>query len=282
MPWQKGRDLINSDFSGIWTKIMRTNPPFRPLLAAPDLAASSSSATSVGRRFTVAIDGDDTLWHNETLFQDTHEEFRHLLARHVDRSDTEIDDLLLGIQRRNLAIYGYGIKCFVLSMIETAIEITDERIPAGDIKVLLDFGRKMLTHPVALIDGVLDVIAELKADGHTVWLVTKGDLFDQEAKIARSGIADLFHHIEIVSEKDEASYRRLLFRQGVAPEDFIMAGNSVRSDVVPVLGIGGHAFHVPYHVTWAHELIHADPSGEIVMLNDLRELPAKVREMAAR
>jgi len=261
---------------------MRITRPFRPVLAAPDLAASAAPhAVKAARRFVVAIDGDDTLWHNETLFQDTHEEFRRLLARHVDKSDTEIDELLLSIQRRNLAIYGYGIKCFVLSMIEAAIEITDERIPASDIKILLDFGRKMLTHPVALIDGVLDVINALKADGHTVWLVTKGDLFDQEAKIARSGIADLFQHIEIVSEKDEASYRRLLFRQGVKPEDFIMAGNSVRSDVLPVLGIGGHAFHVPYHVTWAHELIHADPSGEIVMLEDLRELPGKVREMAA-
>jgi len=261
---------------------MRIAPPFRPVLAAPDMPSSAAShASGTSRRFVVAIDGDDTLWHNETLFQDTHEEFRRLLAKHVDKPDAEIDEKLLSIQRRNLAIYGYGIKCFILSMIETAIEITDERIPASDIKILLDFGRKMLTHPVALIDGVLEVIAALKADGHTVWLVTKGDLFDQEAKIARSGIADLFQHIEIVSEKDEASYRRLLFRQGVAAEDFIMAGNSVRSDVLPVLAIGGHAFHVPYHVTWAHELIHADPSGEIVMLEDLRELPGKVREMAA-
>lgn len=259
---------------------MRKDPHPAPALAAPDLAAAAPKRPApASRRFVVAIDGDDTLWHNETLFQDTHEEFRRLLARHVDKSAGEIDDLLLSIQRRNLAIYGYGIKCFVLSMIETAIEITGERIPASDIKVLLDFGRRMLTHPVALIDGVLEVIDALKADGHTVWLVTKGDLFDQEAKIARSGIADLFQHIEIVSEKDETSYRRLLFRQGVAPENFIMAGNSVRSDVLPVLAIGGHAFHVPYHVTWAHELIHPDPNGEIVMLNDLRELPGKVREL---
>ena len=246
---------------------------------AADTAASSSRSGS--RQLVVAIDGDDTLWHNETLFQDTHERFRQLLARHVDKSAAEIDDLLLNVQRRNLSIYGYGIKNFVLSMIETTIEITESRIPAGEIKTLLDFGRHMLTHPVALIDGVLDVIAELKADGHTVWLVTKGDLFDQEAKIARSGIADLFHHIEIVSEKDEASYRRLLTRQNVAPADFVMAGNSVRSDVLPVLSIGGHAFHVPYHVTWAHELMHGDPSGEVVTLNDLRELPGKIREMVA-
>lgn len=262
---------------------MRIAPLFRPVLAAPDRAASPAMpAANPARRFVVAIDGDDTLWHNETLFQDTHAEFRQLLARHVDKPAAEIDERLLGIQRRNLAIYGYGIKCFILSMIETAIEMTDERIPAGDIKTLLDFGRRMLTHPVALIDGVLEVIDALKADGHTVWLVTKGDLFDQEAKIARSGIADLFAHVEIVSEKDEASYRRLLFRQGVAAEDFIMAGNSVRSDVLPVLAIGGHAFHVPYHVTWAHELMHPDPSGEIVMLEDLRELPGKIREMAER
>jgi putative hydrolase of the HAD superfamily len=166
-------------------------------------------------------------------------------------------------------------------MIETAIEITEGRITAPDIRKLLDFGRHMLSHPVALIDGVTDVITELKAAGHKVWLITKGDLFDQESKVARSGIADLFDHIEIVSEKDEATYQRVLDRQGIAAADFVMAGNSVRSDVLPVLAIGGRAFHVPYHVTWAHEMIHPDPSGEVVMLETLRELPAALRKIVA-
>jgi putative hydrolase of the HAD superfamily len=232
-----------------------------------------------GRRLVVAIDGDDTLWHNETLFVATHDRFRDLVASHVAVSARDIDDLLLSIQRRNLGVYGYGIKAFTLSMIETAIEITGGKIPASDIQTILDAGRNMLSHPVALIDGVEEVIATLKAEGHTVWLITKGDLFDQEGKIARSGIADRFDHIEIVSEKDEATYQRVLDRQGVAARDFVMAGNSVRSDVMPVMAIGGHAFHVPYHVTWAHELIHPDPSGEIVLLNDLRELPGKLREI---
>lgn len=231
------------------------------------------------RRLVVAIDGDDTLWHNETLFVTMHDRFRGLLTPHVAKPSAEIDDLLLGFERRNLGIYGYGIKGFILSMIETAIEVTGGAVSADDIKTILGFGRHMLTHPITLIDGVLDVITTLKADGHTIWLVTKGDLFDQENKIARSGIADRFDHIEIVSEKDEATYQRLLDRQGVAVQDFVMAGNSLRSDVLPVLAIGGRAFHVPYHVTWAHEIVHDYSDQGIVTLDDLRELPARLQSI---
>jgi putative hydrolase of the HAD superfamily len=241
----------------------------------------SDTTGSNRRRLVVAIDGDDTLWHNETLFVETHERFRDLLMPYVEKTPAEIDDLMLGFERKNLGVYGYGIKGFILSMVETAIEITAGAIAAGDIKRILDFGRIMLTHPVALIDGVHDVIAALKADGHAVWLITKGDLFDQEAKIARSGIVDHFDHIEIISEKDEATYQRILDRQGVAVADFIMAGNSLRSDILPVLEIGGAAFHVPYHVTWAHEVVKDHSGDGIVTLQDLGELPGKIREMVA-
>lgn len=234
------------------------------------------------RALVVALDGDDTLWHNETLFVATHDEFRNLLARHVEMSAQTIDDLLLKVERRNLGVYGYGIKGFILSMIETAIEITKGRIPADEIKSLLDLGRQMLVHPVALIDGVEQVIAALRDDGHQVWLITKGDLFDQEAKIARSGIAETFDRIEIVSEKDEGVYRRLLDRQGVAPQDFVMAGNSLRSDVLPVIAIGGRAFHVPYHVTWAHEVVTDHPEAGFTTLDDLRDLPEQLRGMVGQ
>jgi putative hydrolase of the HAD superfamily len=250
---------------------MRNDDASAPVTTAGDPGAASS------RRLVVALDGDDTLWHNETLFVATHDRFRDLLTPYVAKPASEIDALLLGFERRNLGIYGYGIKGFTLSMIETAIAVTEGRILARDIQTLLDLGREMLSHPVALIDGVEEVIAALREDGHIVWLVTKGDLFDQEAKIARSGIADRFDHIEIVSEKDEATYQRLLGRQGIKATDFVMAGNSLRSDVLPILAIGGRAYHVPYHVTWEHEVVK-DHSGEgFVTLDDLRQLPALLR-----
>jgi putative hydrolase of the HAD superfamily len=249
---------------------------------SPEGTVDRGSTTDRGnhRPLVVALDGDDTLWHNETLFVATHDEFRSLLARHVEMSAPAIDELLLKVERRNLGVYGYGIKGFILSMIETAIEITKGRIPADEIKSLLDLGRQMLVHPVALIDGVEEVIAALRQDGHQIWLITKGDLFDQEAKIARSGIAEKFDRIEIVSEKDEGVYQRLLDRQGVAPRDFVMAGNSLRSDVLPVIAIGGRAFHVPYHVTWAHEVVTDHPEAGFVTLDDLRDLPAQLRDIA--
>src|SRR3712207_5703803 len=203
----------------------------------------------------IAFDGDDTLWHNETLFSMTQDRFRALLTRHMDLPSHEIDARLIATERRNLTVYGYGIKGFVLSMVETAIQITEGRIPAKDIQAILDFGRAMLEHPVELIEGAEEVLHSLRARDHELWLVTKGDLFDQESKIARSGLSSLFDRIEIVSEKDEAMYRRLLERRGVGPEEFAMVGNSLRSDVLPVIAVGSHAVHVPYAITWAHEAV---------------------------
>ena len=222
----------------------------------------------------VALDGDDTLWHNETMFVASHERLRDLLSRRVDLPPREVDARLLAVERRNLKAYGYGIKSFVLSMVETVIEVTEARIPASDIAEILDFGRAMLEHPVVLIDGVPEVIEQLREQGHELWLVTKGDLFDQESKIARSGLADRFDRIEIVSEKDEATYRRLLSRHDVQPDDFAMAGNSLRSDVLPVVAIGGRGFYVPHELTWAHEHATPDNDSAFVELQSLRDLPA--------
>ena len=233
-----------------------------------DLSASRDLPPRV-----VALDGDDTLWHNETIFTTSHDQFRDLLLRHVEIDRDTIDARLLAVERQNLRTYGYGIKGFVLSMIETAIEVTHGRIPADDIEAILRFGRAMIEHPVELIEGARDVIDTLRRRDHEVWLITKGDLFDQESKIARSGLVELFHRIEIVSEKDEETYRRLLNRHGVGPEEFAMVGNSIRSDILPVTSIGARAFHVPYHVTWAHEVMSDPVSAEFTTLSSLRDLP---------
>lgn len=206
--------------------------------------------------WTIGFDGDDTLWHNESIFSMTQERFRAILGG-IDAD--EIDRRLLETERRNLGLFGYGIKGFVLSMIETAIEVTDGRVEARDIQTLIEAGKSMLAHPVDLLDGVAETV-EYLSHSHRLVLVTKGDLFDQESKIARSGLAELFDRIEIVSEKDPETYRRILARHGIAPDRFLMVGNSVRSDVLPVLEIGGRAVHVPYHITWAHE--HVEPPAE--------------------
>lgn len=221
----------------------------------------------------VAFDGDDTLWHNETIFSMTQERFEALLEPYVETA--LLHERMLDTERRNVEIFGYGIKGFTLSMIETAIEVTDGRVSTGELRTLLDFGKEMLAHPVELLDGARAAIEATSARARVV-LITKGDLFDQESKLARSGLGELFDAIEIVSEKDEARYRRVLARQDVEPAQFVMVGNSVRSDVLPVARIGGHAVHVPYHVTWALE--EADPSDIPVSswtrIDHLDELPA--------
>jgi putative hydrolase of the HAD superfamily len=220
----------------------------------------------------VGFDGDDTLWHNETIFSMTQERFRALIGAYVDLPGDAIEARLVETERQNLATYGYGIKGFVLSMLETAIAITDGRIPARDIETILGFGRSMLAHPVQLIEGAREVLATLRERDHELWLLTKGDLFDQESKLARSGLSSLFDRIEIVSEKDEATYRRLLDRHGVSPDEFAMIGNSLRSDVLPVVAIGARALHVPYAITWAHETVAARPDATFETLAHLREV----------
>lgn len=233
-----------------------------------------SASTS---RLVIGFDGDDTLWHNEQLFADTQHQLRELLGHYADM--TAIDSKLLEIERRNLAIFGYGVKGFIVSMIETAIEISDSRVDARDIHRIVMLGKALLEHPTALLDGVRDVVEDL-ARRHRLILVTKGDLLHQETKVAASGLADLFWQIEIVSEKDPPTYRRLLERHSVAPADFVMIGNSVVSDILPVLTIGGRAVHVPYHITWALEVAAAD-NEEFPILADLRDVLTIVEEWSS-
>lgn len=198
----------------------------------------------------VGLDGDDTLWHNETRFKLTQAELRELLQRHVPEADVEKH--LAETEMKNLGIYGYGVKAFTLSMIETAIELTDRRIPAADIDVILGWGKRMLMEPTELLPGVEEALRELSFR-YDLLLITKGDLFDQESKLARSGLGGLFLGVEILSEKNASSYRGVLARRDIQPGEFVMVGNSLRSDVLPVLELGARAVYIPYEVTWHHE-----------------------------
>ncbi len=219
----------------------------------------------------VALDGDDTLWHSENQFVMTQQRFRELLADHVDAGT--LDAELLAHERENLEVFGYGVKGFTLSMIETAIEVTEGRIDTADIQTIIDNAKEMLQHPVELLDGVAETVARLVED-YRVMVITKGDLFHQESKLARAGFVDDLWEVEIVAEKDEATYRRIFNRYGIDPSTFVMVGNSVRSDILPVLALGGQAVHIEYELTWEMEHAEADKTAEGYWeLDTIRDLP---------
>jgi putative hydrolase of the HAD superfamily len=229
----------------------------------------------------IAFDGDDTLWHSESHFVDAHERYCALIAPYVNGDAAALDEKVIATERGNLSIYGYGVKAFTLSLIETAIEVTGGRVTSREIASILDLGKGLLKHPVELLDGVSDVVDELSDAGRRLILITKGDLFHQEAKLAGSGLADRFSQVEIVSEKDVATYRRIIERAGVPPERFLMIGNSVRSDVLPVVELGGRAVHLPYPYTWVHEEV-TGANGQThgyLELRSIRELPALVERL---
>ncbi|HEY0310044.1 MAG TPA: HAD family hydrolase [Luteimonas sp.] len=198
----------------------------------------------------VGFDGDDTLWRSEDYYRAAQAEFEAIVAKYVALDD--VHDRLYAVEKRNLALFGYGAKGMTLSMLEAAVTITDARIDARDLQRILDLGKSILQHPVDLLPGIREAVARIAGD-YEVVLITKGDLFHQEAKVRQSGLAALFPRIEIVSEKDTATYARVLAEFGLAPAQFAMVGNSLRSDIVPVLELGGWGVHMPYHVTWAHE-----------------------------
>ena len=222
----------------------------------------------------IGIDGDDTLWHSEGHFHVTEQRFVEILEPWVDAAT--VSSALLEAERRNLALFGYGVKGFTLSMIETSLTLSGHRIDATRIERILSLGKELLAHPVELLDGVAETLDVLRA-GHRLVLITKGDLFHQESKVAASGVAELFEGVEIVAEKDPATYARVLGRMGAEPAEFCMVGNSVRSDIAPVLELGGAGVHVPYHVTWALE--HAEISDghpRLARVTGIREAPAAI------
>ncbi len=200
----------------------------------------------------VGFDADDTLWRSQDYFDDVQARFERIVSAYVDLTD--IGKQLYECEMRNIAIFGYGVKGMVLSMVEAAVAITDARITATDIHRIVQLGKDLLRHPVDVLPGVREAVEAVSRDFPVV-LITKGDLFHQEAKVRESGLADLFGRIEIVSEKDPATYARVLREFDIDPARFLMVGNSLRSDIAPVLALGGWGVHVPYHVTWAHEAL---------------------------
>lgn len=220
----------------------------------------------------VGLDADDTLWHNEPLFTSRREQFCALLSRYEPRGIP--DEVLYAVEMRNLRHFGYGVKGFVLSMIETAIEITGGRVESQDVQQIIGWGREMLATPIQLLDGVAEAIESL-AQHHRLVLVTKGDLLDQETKLARSGLGGSFQAIEIVSDKTPDVYRRVLARHRVEPERFVMVGNSLRSDILPVVQVGAHAVYVPYEMSWIHERVpnEALADAKFHEIPHIRDLP---------
>jgi putative hydrolase of the HAD superfamily len=201
---------------------------------------------------TIAFDADDTLWHNERIFLSAKKKYQDLLAGYHDRE--WIEQRLDEAESRNIQHFGYGIKGFTLSMIETACELTEGRISGSKIQEIIGFAREMLESPIEVLDGVHETIAEL-APNYSLMVITKGDLFDQEAKLARSGIGVYFRRIEIVSKKVRSTYDDILERNAVDPAEFVMVGNSLRSDILPVLETGARAVYIPYETEWFHEMV---------------------------
>ena len=200
----------------------------------------------------IAFDADDTLWHTEHLYSDAQERFKQLLAPYTDA--TEIEQKLFETESANLRYFGFGVKSFALSMIETAITLTGGQISGHDIQRVIDLAKGMLSADVQLLEHAEDTLARL-AQAVPLMIITKGDLLDQESKIERSGLGRHFKYVEIVSDKTPASYGALLARHNLRPEGFLMVGNSLRSDVLPVLALGARAVQIPYRHPWAHEQV---------------------------
>ena len=231
----------------------------------------------------IGFDGDDTLWHSEGYYREANDLFAQIIGRYVDLTDQRVEERMLATEQRNLGLFGYGAKGMALSMVETAIAISDGRISASDIHRIVELGKSVLQHPVELLSGMREAVEAVARD-YEVVLITKGDLFHQEKKVAQSGLADLFRRIEIVSEKNAATYLRVLGEFGLQPAQFAMVGNSLRSDIEPVVRLGGWGIHLPYHVTWAHELENGlgDDHPHVITVDVPSAIPAAVAQLRAR
>jgi putative hydrolase of the HAD superfamily len=201
----------------------------------------------------VGFDADDTLWVNEPFYQDVEREFCLTMKPYLEEAETSKE--LFSTEMQNLEIYGYGAKGFILAMVETALRTTGGKISAEEINRIIDIGKTLLNMPIQLLNGVEDTLQKLQGK-YKLILATKGDLLDQERKLQKSGLIGYFHHIEIMSDKHENNYRKLLCHLGIQPNEFLMVGNSVKSDILPVVKIGAKAIHVPFEVTWQHETHH--------------------------
>lgn len=218
----------------------------------------------------IGFDADDTLWVNETYFRETEERFAELMEGYETKN--KVDQELFKMEMKNLQLYGYGVKGFVLSMIESALDLSNGKVPQETISEILNLGKRMISHPVELLDGVEEVLSRL-VNKYRLIVLTKGDLLDQERKLERSGISKYFHHVEVLSDKKESNYSNLLEHLEVNVDEFLMIGNSLKSDVLPILNIGGSAVHVPFHTTWAHEMIaDSEQMNNHLKLNKLEDI----------
>lgn len=208
----------------------------------------------------IGFDADDTLWVNETYFREAEEEFARLLSQY--ETPNKIDQELFKKEMDNLDLYGYGVKGFMLSMIEMALELSNFNVAPKTLEKILNIGKEMISRPVELIDDIEEVLVAL-SEKYKLILVTKGDLLDQERKLEKSGLIDYFHHIEVLSEKHPKNYRKLLKHLEISPQKFLMIGNSLKSDVLPLVEIGAQAVHIPFHTTWAHEKVSKENLNNI-------------------
>ena len=215
----------------------------------------------------VAFDADDTLWVNETYYREAEEKFIKLLSKY--ETENKLDQELFMMEMKNLHLYGYGVKSFMLSMVESALELSNYKIQPTVIQQIIEIGKEMLEKPIELLEGVEDTLKALKPTYRLI-LATKGDLLDQERKLEKSGLIKYFHHIEILIDKKADNYQKLLSHLDIMPSEFLMVGNSLKSDVLPLLEIGARAIHVPYHTTWAHEVVeHNGNSNDFKTVKNL-------------
>lgn len=218
----------------------------------------------------IIFDADDTLWMNETLFRETEGKLCDLLKEFADRE--EVMRTLYQLEMKNLECYGFGIKGFMLSMMETALQVSKGSVDASCIEAILALGKAQLTHPVELLAGVKETLRELK-NHYPLVLATKGDLLDQERKVRLSGLKDLFCHVEIMSDKNDEAYSHLFRTIGAKPEEILMVGNSMKSDILPILQLGGSAAYIPFHTTWVHEMVTEEVEHEnLVQLEFIGQL----------
>ena len=219
----------------------------------------------------IGFDADDTLWVNETYFRETEERFSELLESYETKN--KVDQELFKMEMANLELYGYGIKGFMLSMIESALDLSNTAVPQKIIMEIIALGKKMIAHPVELLEGVEEVLQQLEKKYRLI-VLTKGDLLDQERKLERSGLSRYFHHVEVLSDKKEHNYKNLLDHLEIPIENFLMIGNSLKSDVLPILNLGGMAVHVPFHTTWAHELVseNEEIQNDHLTLNSIKDV----------
>ncbi len=218
----------------------------------------------------IGFDADDTLWVNETYFRDAEERFAELLDGYETKN--KIDQELFKMEMQNLGRYGYGIKAFVLSMVESALEISNNKVSNTIIKNILNIGKEMLEQPVELLDGVETVLQKLQSKYRLI-VMTKGDLLDQERKLERSGLKKYFHHVEVLSDKKEENYSDLLEHLQIKTSEFLMLGNSLKSDVLPIVKIGAQAVHIPFHTTWKHEMVAVEEeTNDYLTLSKIKDI----------